>query len=128
MYNNIIDLNKINLIDELNQHKYLFKEITSFKFKENLKLKKNNIDYYNQIKNDEEIKKYILKLTNKNKDEFDLANLDFIIQNIIVESTKCNLYFYLKEKNIFIKLKSNKNKHLHLEEKEYNLPLLPMSF
>lgn len=128
MYNNIIDLNKINLIDDLNQHKYLFKEITSFKFKENLKLEKNNIDYYNQIKNDEEIKKYILKLTNKNKDEFDLANLDFIIQNIIVESTKCNLYFYLKEKNIFIKLKSNKSKHLHLEEKEYNLPLLPMSF
>lgn len=128
LYNNVIDLNKINLIDELNQHKTSFNEITSFKFKENLKLEKNNIDYYNQIKNDEEIKKYILKLENKNKDEFNLANLDFSIQNIIVKSTKCNLYFYLKEKNIFIKIKSNKNKHLHLEEKKYNSPLLPTSF
>lgn len=165
LYNNITDLNKINLIDDLNQHKDLFKEITFFKFKENFKLERNSVDYYNQIKSDEEIKKYNLTLENKNnrfnikmsnkqikknnisriqksykekieksnfyfknKDLFDLVNLDFNIQNIIVESTKCNLYFYLKEKNIFIKLKSNKSKHLHLEEKEYNLPLLPTSF
>jgi hypothetical protein len=89
------------------------------------KVIKKNIRRIQKSFKKKELDKYFYS---KNCSAIDLVYLDFRIQNEIIKYLNSDIYFLLKEKNVFVKIKLNTEEVLLKKEENYNLPLLPMSF
>lgn len=125
-----------NYLNAYNKIK-LNKDINKYRVKVGNKIQDNIISFTNEavLKNNfrkiqksyskKEIDQYFY---GKNRKAIELVYLDFNIQKEIMKYLNSDIYFLLREKNLFIKIKSIMTEVLLEKEENYNLPLLPMSF